>query len=52
MLVGQEQHLARALDTAVLVERPRAAAVFALDEVQIVPPWRPVNALMAAEEFM
>src|SRR5665647_248371 len=27
-------------------------AVPALPEVQIVPPWRPVNALMAAEEFM
>ena len=27
-------------------------AVFAFDEVQIVPPWRPVKALIAAEEFM
>ena len=33
-------------------ENAQESAVFALDEVQIVPPWRPVKALMAAEEFM
>ena len=27
-------------------------AVWAFEEVQIVPPWRPVKALMAAELFM
>ena len=33
------------------VERPPERAC-ALDEVQMVPPCRPVNALMAAAEFM
>ena len=28
------------------------SATWALDDVQTVPPWRPVNALIAAVEFM
>ena len=47
VLVGQEQHL-----LAAAVERPVAARRCALDDVQTVPPCRPVNALIAAEEFM
>ena len=45
VLVGQEQHL------AALLERPLQGAL-ALDDVHTVPPCRPVNALMSAEEFM
>ncbi len=28
------------------------SATSAFDDVHTVPPWRPVNALIAAEEFM
>ena len=51
VLVGQEQHLA-VPSTPPPGRTPTRRAVLALDDVQIVPPCRPVNALMAAEEFM
>ena len=51
VLVGQEEHLAVAPDPAAW-SKAQSRAVRALDEVQIVPPCRPVKALIAAEEFM
>ena len=51
VLVGQEQHLAGAVEAAALVEGPLRAR-FRRCEVQTVPPCRPVKAMMAAEEFM
>jgi hypothetical protein len=46
VLVGQEQAL------LALLERPLQRAPRVADDVQTVPPLRPVNALIAAEEFM
>lgn len=51
VLVREEEDLARAVDAAGLVEG-HSSAVRALEDVQIVPPCRPVKALIAAEEFM
>ena len=45
VLVGEEQHAAAALEGP--LEHGRA-----FDEVQTMPPWRPTNPLIAAEEFM
>ena len=47
VLVGQEQHL-----RSPLAASAQSSARLALDDVQTVPPCRPVNALMSAEEFM
>ena len=50
VLVGQEEHLAVAL--ARPPSKAQSRAVRALEDVQMVPPCRPVKALIAAEEFM
>ncbi len=49
MLVGKEEHLAL---PGARWPNAHSSARSALEEVQMVPPCRPVNALMSAEEFM
>ena len=52
VLVGEEQHLVAPGLAPVAGPSAHSSTARAFDDVHTEPPWRPTNALSAAEEFM
>ena len=52
VLIGKEEDLVAAARPPPSAPRAHVRTARALDDVHTTPPWRPTNALSAAEEFM